>query len=197
MNQEQLCKFCDPGREKQCGPFSFGEYTYATNGHLMLRLPRLSDVPEWKALNEKAAALFDGLDFVTLNAALVEIPDFPQPKPEKCTVCKGVGKISKCPECEGEGEVLLENDYNEYECTCKTCDGDGSVSGADSICSSCNGTGKKKVVAKIAVGCTHLSSHYLNMLKELPGMKIAPTEPVKGNYFKWDEGDGLIMPMRA
>lgn len=197
MDQELLNRFCDPDREKQRGPFSLGEYTYATNGHILVRVPRLVDVPEWEAVNEKAAAMFDGLDYAALDAALVDIPDFPQPDPEICTVCKGSSKISKCPECDGEGEVLLENDHHEYECTCKTCAGDGKVSGNESVCSSCHGSGKKAVWAKISVGCTHLSSHYLTMLKDLPGMRIAPTEPVKGNYFKWNEGDGLLMPMRA
>jgi hypothetical protein len=79
------------------------------------------------------------------------------------------------------------------ECECQTCGGDGSVSGSATICSSCIGTGRKIVTKRIAIGCTGFSSHYLTMLKELPGMKLAPTEPEKGNYFKWDDGDGLYV----
>jgi hypothetical protein len=196
MNQKKLSVFSQPEHPKMCGPFSFGLYSYATNGHVLVRVPRLADVPEWDALNEKAAVMFDGVG-PDIVAALAEIPDFPQPEPETCTVCKGVGKISKCPECDGDGEVMLENDYNEYECECQTCGGDGSVSGNATICSSCTGTGRKIVTKRITIGCTGFSSHYLTMLKELPGMKLAPTEPEKGNYFKWDDGDGMLMPMRA
>lgn len=197
MKQAELSVFAGPDYPKMAGPFSFGDYSYATNGHILVRVPRLADVPEWEALNEKVARLFEGLDFPALTAALVEIPDFPQPEPEPCPVCGGTGKISTCPECGGDGEVTFENDFHEYECDCLTCYGSGKVSGHESLCGDCNGTGKRKVTEMIEVGCTGFSSHYLNLMRErLPGVKIAPTGPEKPNYFKWDGGDGFLMPMR-
>lgn len=93
--------------------------------------------------------------------------------------------------------MTLENDYHEYECECLTCHGEGRVSGNDAICYSCNGTGNKKTVAKVPVGMTLFSSHYLTLLKALPGIQIAPISGLGPQYFKWDEGDGLLMPMRA
>jgi hypothetical protein len=180
-----------------CGPFSFGDFTYATNGHILVRVPRRSDVPEWEALNEKTAVLFDEIDYTAANAALTEIPDFPQPEPVACKICKGSGKVSKCPECDGEGEVTVSNDWHDYECECLTCHGEGKVHGTDATCFACDGTGMKKVMKRVAMGCTGFSSHYLTMMKELPGMKISPTSEIGPNYFKWGEGDGLLMPMRV
>lgn len=198
MNQAELSVFAEPNYPEMCGPFSFGDYSYATNGHILVRVPRLADVPEWEALNEKAARMFDGLDFPALNAALVDIPESPQLAPEPCPFCSGTGKITTCPECEGTGEVGFENDFHCYECDCLTCHGSGKVSGNESLCGYCNGTGKLKVTNPIEVGGTFFSSHYLNLMRDLlPGVKIAPTETEKANYFKFDEGDGLLMPMRA
>lgn len=197
MNQQKLCAFTDPDNPKICAPFSFGGYSYATNGHILVRVLRLADVPEWDALNEKMTVLFDAVDLPAVNAALVEIPDFDQPAPEVCIICKGVGKVSNCPECDGEGEVTLDNDYHSYECECLTCFGEGKVFGNDAICYACNGTGKKKTFAKVPVGMTFFSSHYLTMLKELPGIKVSVTSELGPQYFKWDGGDGLLMPMRA
>lgn len=89
MNQEELSAFSEPDNPKMCGPFSLGQYSYATNGHILVRVPRLADVPEWEALNEKVAAMFDAIDFPAVTAAMVGIPDFPEPPPEICTCCKG------------------------------------------------------------------------------------------------------------
>lgn len=196
MTLEQLSKFCDADHHKMFKPFTFGNYSYASNGHLLVRVPRVKECEAWESLNERAAAMFDSLDMPTILDALIEIPDFQQPESENCTVCKGSGKITKCPECDGSGYVEFENDYNEYEVYCKNCNGHGSIIGEESVCESCDGTGKKKIMKRIDVGCTGFSHIYLNMLKALPGMKIAPIEPTQANYFKWDEGDGLIMPMR-
>ena len=47
MNRDDLMKFC--GGNDRAGiatPFSIGEYTYATNGHIMVRVPRIADIPE-------------------------------------------------------------------------------------------------------------------------------------------------------
>ena len=198
MDKEQLSRFSDPEHQKMCKPFSFGNFSYASNGHLLVRVPRLDDCEEWEALNEKAARLFESFDMPVVLAALVDIPDFPQPEPEKCSVCKGVGKITRCPECEGKGYIEFETDYNDYEVDCETCHGHGSTIGDEQVCDCCNGTGIiKKVMKRVEIGCAGFSSHYLTMLKELPGIMIAPTEPEKANYFKWDEGDGLLMPMRV
>jgi len=75
MNYEQLKAVCNPSREDIAVPFSFGDYSYATNGHIMLRLPRMSDVPDVPdAINGKAAALFDQLDMAASETALCRGP---------------------------------------------------------------------------------------------------------------------------
>lgn len=197
MTKEELCKFSDPDNPKICGPFSFGEYSYATNGHVLVRVPRLADVPEWKAINGQAAQMFDGLDYSAMEQNLVGIPVFDVPEPVKCYKCHGKGKVSLCPECDGEGEVDLDNEYHTYECECKTCDGEGSIAGNDAICTSCNGTGNERTHQKVSVGAALFSGHYLAMMDALGGTRIAVTETLAPAYFTFDGGDGLLMPMRA
>jgi hypothetical protein len=197
MDKETLCKFADPTNPKICGPFSFGEYSYATNGHILVRVARMDDVPEWEAINGGAAKMFAGLDVAALGPLLVDIPDFEQLAPDRCYTCKGSGKVSECPECGGEGEVTVGNDFNYYECECLTCNGNGHVSGGDSVCQSCYGSGTKQVVKRVPMGEAGFSTKYLNMMRDLlPGARIAPTKAEGANYFMFNGGDGLIMPMR-
>src|SRR6185369_15900200 len=60
MNLEELKKFCarDGTRYHIDKPWSDRDWTYATNGHIIVRIPRLVSVPEDK-LAPDAAALFE------------------------------------------------------------------------------------------------------------------------------------------
>lgn len=194
MTKEGLMLFCNLKREKMDKPFSVGDYTYATNGHILVRVRRLDDVPEGGMANS-AAGMFDGLNYDELTSRLVKIPSLPKRDVLSCHVCDGSGKVSNCPECDGNGEVVFSNSYNEYECDCLTCFGYGTVSGEDRICEECKGTGKQEDHTFFKIGDVGFSSHYLAMVKCLPGALIAPTAVDKANYFKWDDGDGLLMPM--
>jgi hypothetical protein len=40
--------FCDPERRNLAVPFSLNRHTYATNGHIIVRVPRRPDIPENK-----------------------------------------------------------------------------------------------------------------------------------------------------
>ena len=40
-----LSIYCDPSRPQIKAPFSFGRYTFATNGHILIRVKRRKSVP--------------------------------------------------------------------------------------------------------------------------------------------------------
>lgn len=200
MNNQQLSVFCDSSRHEIEKPFSLGPWSYATNGHLVVRVPRADDVPEWDAINERAQALFDRVDMAAAEAALIEIPELPKVETTLCTTCAGQGRVKECPECDGEGEVELESSHHRYFNTCKTCNGDGLIGAADNvddkkICTACHGTGKKTPTVRVPLGATGFSLRYLSMLKAIPGMRIAPLHITDAAYFRFDGGEGLLMPM--
>lgn len=105
-----LHKFCagtECAKNRGIGlPWSEGEYSYASQGHLLLRVSRQADVPE----NQKAPKMA-GTDLAKWFDA--EPLSGWHPVPE-CNV----GKIA-CPECKGQGKL-----YGE---PCEDCDGTGEV----------------------------------------------------------------------
>lgn len=104
-----LMPFCDDDPSRCLdAPFSWGEWTYATNGHIAVRVPRLTEIPErQKAPNDKAEKIFSN------NAATTYEP---LPKvdltPSQCKQCGGRGRMHECPDC---------------ECECTLCYGSGEA----------------------------------------------------------------------
>lgn len=108
-----LMPFCsrDSFRSASIGePFSREEWTYATNGHVMLRLPRRDDVPE-RADAPVAEKVWPTTPEPVFRAPKVSI--LPIPKEVECNACEGRGTKHDCPDC---------------ACVCKTCGGTGHVS---------------------------------------------------------------------
>jgi hypothetical protein len=71
-------------------------------------------------------------------------------------------------------------------------------SGKSIECEECSGTRKITKSKSINVGSKLLNCQFLSVMKNLPGVKIAPdaVESLKAIPFKFDDGIGIIMPMR-
>lgn len=193
MNKEILQKFCSPDNSMMNVPFSFGAHTYATNGHIIVRVPKLPDAEEGSFLNEKAAMMFDAIPDLS---GMVELPELSDEEAETCRVCGGTGKTEVCPECNGEGAFTFSTNFNDYECECLSCNGQGEVKGRGQTCGTCYGTGKKPEWKRISIGSSGFATCYLRLMRDnLPGVKILPNEPVNACYFQFDGGDGFLMPM--
>src|SRR5271166_6020370 len=108
-----LTKFVstDVGRARMARPWSRGEFTYATNGHIMVRIPRLAEVPERSDGPDVESKVMPLLADQTETAPL---PAYELPKVDKdeCLTCNGRGLIHGCPDC---------------KCKCYDCDGTGAV----------------------------------------------------------------------
>lgn len=81
MNKDYLQKFCstDSFRVNINKPFSQGEYTYATNGHIIVRVPRIEGIGE-----QEKSDKFKPVEPEKLFAAIKDfpyhpIPDIPEP----------------------------------------------------------------------------------------------------------------------
>jgi hypothetical protein len=182
-----LSKFCHNDHQILCQPWSIEDHTYATDGHIMIRVARLPDVAE----NELAP---DARQIVPKEqpAEWFDIPDCNPPGLEDCPKCIGQGKNCDCPECDGDGAVWLKNSYNQYECECKSCEGSGRLP----ECPSCEGTGKLYPEKRIEIGAAKFHPKYLLRLASLPNCKIGPMGPTEVAWFKFDGGEGVLMPVR-
>jgi len=90
-------------------PFSHGEWTYATDGKIIIRVPRLNEVPDSK--NAPHPELLWSQKTVQ-NFVPVVVSEFRKAGFEQCNVCLGLGKEHDCPDC---------------ECICYECEGKGRV----------------------------------------------------------------------
>jgi hypothetical protein len=112
ISVDALKLFCstDPERPYLHRPWSSGEYTYATNGHVLVRVPRIAEVEENKDAPNAAKILAS----VEAQAELVPLPPMdglPSPVKEDCRSRDGSGiKHHDCPDC---------------ACPCWECDGLG------------------------------------------------------------------------
>lgn len=113
VTPEWLAKFC-PGPDSWNGdnigvPFSRGSYTYATDGRLLIRVPRLAAVPENENAPhaEKVWPKVEAVSFRSLRE--FTMPDIP---------------LTECEDCDGRG---TEHDCPDCTCKCENCDGMGKV----------------------------------------------------------------------
>ena len=197
-----LQKFCskDSIRININKPFSEGIYTYATNGHIIVRVPRIEGVGEQETSDKfnpvKPEPLFASIP----DYPYFTIPDIPEPSFDECSKCAGTGKVKVCPECDGDGEVHFSTRYNNYDCDCETCGGDGVFvkgKGNENTCEKCDGEGKiYKRENSIASGRLY-QNIYLSWLKELPECLLAETPGLAPGHFKFTGGDGLLMPLNT
>ena len=94
-----LMKFCgkeDP-REWLNAPFSLGDYTYATNGHLIVRVPR---VAEYADINPVVFPISRFADSFVRDGNYLEIPDLPSVVGDGTITCPESGGGCICVHCE-------------------------------------------------------------------------------------------------
>jgi hypothetical protein len=169
MIKDDLMKYClnDPcsAYQELSQPWSRGDYTFATEGHIMIRIPRLPDVPEYIGKIDVGAVWPK-----EMMAESCDIPDHTQPQ------------FVNCPQCDGKGTCIYEAGDPPETCDC------------------CDGYKMIPLYSKIEINGVFFSDHLLSLIKDLPDIKIYPVKMTQSltyppSYFKFDGGDGLIMPM--
>ncbi len=192
---EKLKKFCgDPNYNEKIGaPWSAGEFSYATNGFILVRVPRLAGIPE----RENTVNLKTLMDLnPEPEEGYVEAPGIADLAIPECPRCKGKETSPElCEECDGAGVVTLGNRYHDYECTCQTCGGDGE----HGRCSKCRSTGylidSEDTVVEIA-GALFKKVNILNLTREFGKLQVAPPCPRgKASWMRFPGGQILTMPV--
>ena len=189
---ELLKKFVsqDDPRKYMRSPFTRGEWTYATNGHIAVRVPKIDGV---EILPEKHLPLLESLFQSVGGNDFIALPWMPPP--EECLLCSGTGIAYECPECDGEGEF----EHGTHSYCCEECGGSGQVEyreKSEIACRICGGTGVARY-KPMKVGGSHFDLFYLHLINGLPGAKFAPgAGRMDMARFVFDGGEGILMPMK-
>ena len=169
--QIDLTVFCSgPDRPIFMTPWTRDGYTYATDGHVLVRVPHWDDIPN----NDKAPDVAGRYAFKKPVAEPVEIPALPPPE------------LEPCPWCDDE-----EDGEECFGCT------------EARNCTGWKGGGIVRKRVEVTVGGVLYADRYIELIKELPGLKFYPAPYSGANrkanaaYFTFDGGDGLLMPLKG
>ena len=176
-------------------PWTDGEWTCASEGHIALRVPRVDTITKPQPVELQN-------DFPwqpDIDGEWVKIPEYKIPRKIKCKSCLGTGHVATCPECDGEGGVTFENGFHEYDFECLTCYGTGVVKGEGVECKECGGTGLVYPVKSIQVKFADIivNGFLLEKLKQLDGIMLFSVSRDDLCWFKFAQGHGVFMAMRA
>lgn len=195
MDIEILKRFCatDVSRHRLEAPFSQGEWTFATNGHIAVRVPRMKAVAAAEGAPDCVGLFSKSADLENPERDWVNPPE-PFFSIRPCADCAGQGFIKfcdhtdggYCKRCAGREFVPCEKKHPKAE-ECFECDGKGEIrDGA--------------VLIEGPKGQVKADSRYIELIRLLPNPKIAlhGNESDRGEplCFRFDGGDGLLMPMR-
>lgn len=166
-----LQKYCseDERRINIRTPFTRGEFTYATNGHILVRVPRQEDAPE----RDDAPHAERVYDPPAANAGEYLPISFPRLPKWEC-------EKDECPSCDGRG-----TDHDCPDCQCK--------------CDDCSGNGEVVIEPKdyVAIDGISFSLKYALMLAELSNLRIGVARPNEPLAFQFDGGAGILMPVKG
>ena len=188
-----LSRFVAPStepREYLRSPFLLGDYVYASNVAMAVRVPKDSapEVTSPPGKQRDIAKLFDD----ARRSDFVPIPTLPEA--QRCFTCHGIGIVGDtCQVCDGDGE--FEYGHHIYEC--KDCGGTGKMlnEASNDSCDTCGGTGQRPRQS-VRIGEALYARWLLAEIIDLPGIRVSPAGPGDAAYFVFDGGEGLLMPMR-
>lgn len=146
-------------------PFSMGDFSYATNGHILVRVARRDDVRE-SSEQLNADKPLEGAKSAQFYAPNVKLPKIEQPIKGECADCDGRGREHSCPDC---------------ECICSLCEG--------------TGTEIPEIKTSTEIGGVVFNLRYIRKMLALPNVVIASPSKDAPFLFRFDGGVGAVMPM--
>lgn len=181
MNYKELLPFCsnDYSRISIQVPIQIGDWLYATDGHICVRAQRVK-VPDgfgkeppkgMSAWPNPEKSVTDGLTrfFETEPTGFRRVVHVPRQNPQvECDACMGEGGF-QCEACDHPNE-------------CRACGGDGF--NIEDI--------------YLDLGGVCMSTNLLHRILHFHYLEIAlnPSEPLKGQRFRFQGGEGIIMPLK-
>ena len=180
MNPGLLKTFCSvsPIRPNLSEPWSWGNFTYASDGRVIIRVPKLESipVPEEEPANQKKVENYFLSDESDGNYLPLPLPPL-----------EGWGKL--CPNCGGSGKT--------HCLICPCCDNHIRLRSII-VCEECDGKGRILWEQQVAFGRHCLNQFYVDQLAVLPSVMISQhkSDPMGPVSIRFDGGDGRLSPMR-
>jgi len=169
IDQELLKQFCshDPTRYYLMKPFSQDGYTWATNGHIMVRVAQIDGIAPFDGKAINVARPLKGIEDAQFSSRAFTLPPAPE-ELDDCIKCAGRGTEHECPDC---------------DCTCEYCKGTGRVDRESKISTTISGQ-----IVQLA---------YARMVAGLPGVEVSEraSEGIAPLFFRFDGGVGALMPL--
>lgn len=217
LTLDELLPFCSPERSRSylSTPFVIGDggFTYASNGHIAIRVPgRLTDIDQMANV-PSIVGMFEaveGRDYRPFELVTAE-----DAKLSRCETCNGWRYVINCDVCEGGGRHTCSDDACGCEHDCGACDGRGvfharANEASAYRCEDCFGTGREldKRCVDFGAGLA-VQWRYLQKVQQLPGpISWSVPDPTRDEH--WPDrltygavsfmGCGwmaLILPMRS
>lgn len=155
-----MYRFCAPGdtRYSLNHPFVHEPWAYASDTHILVRMPRNMLPEELVAVDGQPPKIGDIFTEQTIRDA-----DFDAEVDLGSGDVVSLAKSSPCPDCSGRGHVRCYRCDNTYPCD--TCEGSGRIVVTED-CPECGGTGR---VGAIMLGGKKYNPHYIRLVQEVFG----------------------------
>jgi hypothetical protein len=176
MTALDLKPFCvaTDGRPYLSKPFSLGEFSFATDGHFLVRVLRRDDVPENSAVPreilDRLPQIFSAVDHAQSWMPL---------DPSVLSSISRAAEAQECRHCDGRG--------SQHDCPNCTC-----------TCEHCFGTGETQAKRSVTICGAAFNLRYVQKMLALPSVSIAmPVQECDPLVFSFAGGHGAIMVMRG
>lgn len=171
IDKELLSRFCSPEEHRDAinTPWSEGEFSYASDGRILVETTRLSNVPESPIAPKNVRQ--------SILAATIPADAIYQPLSDELRKeITDLSPVKSCPQCGGTGR-----------CQCRDCN-------ANHNCGKCEGSGD--VVATFVHSEQEFKAVTIQNLIRLPGLQWCLDLKAEKVYFQFDGGRGIMTALK-